>query len=821
MVLAPATVATAAPSDPSEGLARILATDLPIGELAAVGRATSGSVSRPGPVTESISPAALAQLINLPNLIPVIELPLINSASAPGLLDLGGDAALGALRSYASSPSDIRSIASAGTITDSGGINAAAVRNPATIGSTKLELTALLDQLGVAGITDTVVDSLRVEIGALAAYAAQTAGSPVDRQYGLAGARLVIHSPAVDAIAGTLSSAFSDVEDTVNGIAGPGGALQGALNAFSLNLNLLVGRIQAGPATANLTVDLSSVVDTVLAEPLSGNGGTVLIDLSTGNISIDIAKLLKGPGATDLNGLAPNTEVLNSDTIEAIGAGIADALGGLGETVREAVDAALYGTVLTIAAPVRVTLPVVGTLNLTTTVTSSLGGLIGLPGSAAPVVSLPPQIPAGLAAPLGVALSQLITSVGGTVDTVLDAATATLEETVNTLVGTVTDALEPLLAQIASITINQQTEEDPTELENEASSATVRALSVRLLPFLPEGPITTLALGSATVRVGEAAVPAICDVPANFIVNGNGRQLNTYSTTGALVSSGLSSTILGDIAATPDGRLYGIALSGAAGNLLRIDPTSGATLATIRLSGPLSTLTGVNALSALPDGRLLAGRSTGQTLYAIDPATGVTSVYPRTLPAGQVSGGDFIQLSDGDVIAITAQGAINRLVRLHPDGTSTSIGRVSRELRWRGRERQDLSRWFHRAGLRPGARPPRSIRGEHRADHGVLDGIPELRRHVAAGGSALPTALAGGGALHGPRGLPGRHRHPGMAAERRGRAHVHRRRGQRRCHADGDHRRHRTYRDHRDAALRHGAGNPADRCGRRRREHDV
>ncbi|MFD1860143.1 hypothetical protein EHW97_04085 [Aeromicrobium camelliae] len=177
--------ASAAPEDPAEGLARVIASDLLTADLADAVSASSGSQTDQGPNAAAIDAEVLNSLIGVQ--LPTIGLPLIASGGNPGLLDLGDAAAAGALNAASASPADDSSVAAAGAVGDNGAIDLGTVGDPTTIGDARLDLTALLGQLGVDDITDTVVDQLSVELGALASRAAQT-GAEAERTYGLAGA---------------------------------------------------------------------------------------------------------------------------------------------------------------------------------------------------------------------------------------------------------------------------------------------------------------------------------------------------------------------------------------------------------------------------------------------------------------------------------------------------------------------------------------------------------------------------------------------------------------------------------------------------------
>jgi hypothetical protein len=86
---------------------------------------------------------------------------------------------------------------------------------------------------------------------------------------------------------------------------------------------VLIGEVeqQRDAATAESGLEAAGLV-----EALEDEAGIVSIDLANGDIQIDLAKIVKGGDASDLNGLDPNTQVLTSDTISQITDAVADAV---------------------------------------------------------------------------------------------------------------------------------------------------------------------------------------------------------------------------------------------------------------------------------------------------------------------------------------------------------------------------------------------------------------------------------------------------------------------------------------------------------------
>src|SRR5699024_6919358 len=97
---------------------------------------------------------------------------------------------------------------------------------------------------------------------------------------------------------------------------------------------VLIGEVeqQRDAATAESGLEAAGLV-----EALEDEAGIVSIDLANGDIQIDLAKIVKGGDASDLNGLDPNPQVMTSDTISQI----TDALGAISGKVNDTLTDAL------------------------------------------------------------------------------------------------------------------------------------------------------------------------------------------------------------------------------------------------------------------------------------------------------------------------------------------------------------------------------------------------------------------------------------------------------------------------------------------------
>src|SRR5690606_4034722 len=174
-----------------------------------------------------------------------------------------------------------------------------------------------------------VLSDARLELGALSASATYDAENNPVGDYQVADGTLVLVSPAVAGLSGELTGALGEVSEPINDLVGADGALNGALNpllgtlagAIDPLLTIVGGGVENLGVTAALDVDLEAAVESVLAEPITSEDSAVTIDFSTGEVSIDLARLIADTqgGTYDgtLNGLDPNTEILEPGLIQA------------------------------------------------------------------------------------------------------------------------------------------------------------------------------------------------------------------------------------------------------------------------------------------------------------------------------------------------------------------------------------------------------------------------------------------------------------------------------------------------------------------------
>ncbi|NHI16198.1 choice-of-anchor G family protein [Microbacterium excoecariae] len=494
--------ATAAETDDSEALGQVIASELLGGELLDASQALAGNPSAPGPVETPLN-LGLLDIADI-DLGGGLVLPLVSEPGGGGLLELGN---AGALSAYASAPSGTTSTASGGVLGADGGIGLDP-ENPGAFENSTIELTNLFDQLGLSFVTDGVIDAAALELGATASTATATGnGGSVDvtSEYVLAGAGIELSSPLLGGLATALDETIAGVGTTLDEALGSEGAIGSLLGDFDLGVDLGVAAVEIGTGTIGvdgLDTALGDLADTIIAEPLVDSNGIVSIDLTAGTISVDVAA---ATASGSLNGLAPNTLLLDDVTINNIVQAISEALGSLTAKVQDGVTDVVNNTSVTIELDASISAFGIGVTNGGVTVSTTLGYLLGT-SDEEPVIDSDLSILGiinvgavieGIAEPLVDALNALLSPV---VETVFTSILSGLGTTVPALTAPIVTALSPVLEavnEVAEVTINEQ----PTPGYLGDESFTVNALSVEVLPSLG---VANIDLGSSTVRAAAA-----------------------------------------------------------------------------------------------------------------------------------------------------------------------------------------------------------------------------------------------------------------------------------------------------------------------------
>jgi len=426
---------------------------------------------------------------------------------------LGGDGilTLGVAGQYASS-TPTGATASAGAIGADGAI---AVGSGAPGTGATLDLRPLLSSVPAkAG----VLSDVELGLGALSSSITETrtaGGATTSTAYQVAGARYTMTSPAVSALTSSLQATVAGTSDGINGLTGQAGALDRAVTGVrgplettlrAVNgLGLVV--VETPTVSTTVSVDLRSTVTAQLAKPLTS--GPVTITPSTGQVVVDL-------GALD--GLDPNTDLLNPAQVTAITDGITDILTNqLPTGLTTAIDAAVRATAVTVDLKVGVAVPVaLGAAvreSLTVQVKTTLGQLLDGTTQASAVTvggtGLLTTLTGGLltGAVRGVVTSTLLPLVGDVYRPLLTgsglAATTTAVKAVTGATVTTLAPLTTLLRQLVTVTINAQ---DGVGFRDgrgtDAGSTSVHAVSLRVLPAILAARVD---LATSTVR----AVPFV------------------------------------------------------------------------------------------------------------------------------------------------------------------------------------------------------------------------------------------------------------------------------------------------------------------------
>lgn len=384
-----------------------------------------------------------------------------------------------------------------------------------------LSPAGLVDQLGLSGVTDQVVDDLTLELGAIASTA-DSNGEADNSDYVVADGILTVSSPAVGEISGALDTLVDDTGATLEDVIGDEG-LVNDLASLGVNVDLgAVGEISIAGDDATVSVEvrdaLNSVVENIINEKLEDESGIASIDLATGDIKIDLAKIVKGADATDLNGLDPNTQVLTSDTISSITTAVADALGTLTGKVTETLTDALNDVHLKINLPAEIRALFVTVASGNITVDATLGQLAGTDESDPTITTdmdLLGVIPIGelltaITDPLVTALLDITEPlIGG----ILTATVDELSTGVTSIVDPVLDGLDPVfgaLNQVVDLTINEQPtlKDEESQVTGNGSNGAGFTVSAVSLELLPSTDAIDINLASSSVRaIPEAQAP--------------------------------------------------------------------------------------------------------------------------------------------------------------------------------------------------------------------------------------------------------------------------------------------------------------------------
>ena len=520
------------PKEDSEALGQLIESDLLGAQLADVASAYSSSPTSTDEESTPLDVEALSALkIDLGN---GLSLPLVSGPGGAGLLDLGE---VGALNSYGHAPSYDSSKASAGAIGEDGALNLDP-DNPGNFGNAKVNLTDLLNQLNVDSLSDQIIDELSLELGALGSTAEGT-DADVTSKYVVADAKFNLSSPLVKGVSGDLDTALGGVGDTVDSAVGTDGALGMVLSDLDIDLSVLPGlglNISSGDIGVDgLDAALKGLSDEIVKTPLEDGDPTVegdeivSIDLSTGKVTVNVAN---AAGENGLNGLDPNTQLLNDTTLNNISAALTKAIGTLTTKITDGVTEVLNNTDVTLNLSAKLSALVYNT-NADIKVETTLGQLAGTDTDTDPTVTVIADDSGALSSILGFLgldlnelttklvtplLEELVDTLSTTLGGVIEGIGTDLAKNLDGIIEPVVTGLDGVfenLNLVADVTINEQpTKKDPVQKSevdgDNGPGFTVNAVSLELL----NGLTTTQAPGDvADINLASSSVRATADEP--------------------------------------------------------------------------------------------------------------------------------------------------------------------------------------------------------------------------------------------------------------------------------------------------------------------
>jgi len=680
--------------------------------IATVGLVLIGAVATPAAAVESDSAEAEGRVVSgggTVNLDGIASLAPAYSAdpSAPGIvasplqasvlstlgIDLGGGVQLfgpngvigvGALEQYAST-SEEDAYAASGAVTQDGSI---AVGGTGPQDNAFVDVTELLDTAALSAITTGLISELRVELGALSATAGSVGDDLATSDYQIADGTLVFTSPVVQNLTTNLNGALTTLTTTANGITGPTGILGQALPGIATSvvgpLTTALRTVTAGlvtvsnvAVTVGLTVNLNTALSAITAAPITSTDSAVTINFATGEVTVDLARLIAnsqgGPYDGTLNNLAPNTELLDPSLIQA---GLDGAVATIFDQVPALLVSSANNTLRSSTMTVRLTAnATVGTPPLAVPLvavnvlaTGTVASFLGTPGAPAPVLDTSQTTALGVI-PLGTLLTPITSTVVGTL---LPAIVTPLSNAI-TGVGITDAAFRPLVVaagtalqpitgvinQILSITANvQEAGSFTTPAGFDEGAFTQRAVSIDLLPLLGT-PLAEVNLASATVR--SAVIPAV-DVAITAPLDGD---VLTVPDSGATLPLAVTGTgeIGADVSVAAPGLPTQTTVVGPDGTWTVTFPAAGvgtyAVTATQTAGAEVSTASvGVSVEVGEIDDVVITAPADGTVLTV--PVDGTTDVV--------VSGTGQI----GADVVVSLLGQPDQTVVVGPDGTWTA-----------------------------------------------------------------------------------------------------------------------------------------------------
>lgn len=471
-----------------------------------------------------------------------ITLPLVDDGSGNGLLQLGTDG-IGVLSAYASAPDATSAHAAAGVVDEDGAINLDPTQGAGNV-ETNLQLTAVLNQLGLGPVTDTIADDLALRLGAVSSMA-QAEGGEVTSEYAVANAELYLHSPLVEEVGGLVKPGGlgEDLDNVVNGLLGEDGLVGGQIVGL---VSGLLSTLRLGNIELNATTNLEATLDELLGQPLTSEDELVTIDLQSGEVKVNLEKL----HGDNLSNLEPNTPLVNAEQLTRITSTVDGLLDSLSQRITDTLNNGVLDTRLVIEISLLGGL--VGKTRIDGTLSQILAGTAPVTGGGLLGVLLNPLVN-GLVNGLGPILGN-VDEDGNLQVTILNDIIGNLLTPVNALLGDgsvlgLSGLIDEVLGEVAQVTINSQPNEliaaqgsvdgrpnarrgtltDPSE---DFSVVPVRAQVLRLGT---DGGVVDLPLARSTVKATDIDdpilnAPELLDIDPNQGPRSGGNEVTLTGT---------------------------------------------------------------------------------------------------------------------------------------------------------------------------------------------------------------------------------------------------------------------------------------------------
>ncbi|GAA1923072.1 choice-of-anchor G family protein [Nocardioides marmoribigeumensis] len=429
------------------------------------GRFVSGTAGATDLTTLPDASSALAIVPGTPGPV-VVPVGAGSLDAAPGL---AGVVRYGAANQVAGASASGSSWSASGAVTDAGDMDLGG-QHPASV---SLDLAPFLADVPAVG---SALSGLQVSLAGVAAKATQAAGTDGAQSgdYAIKGGRLVLTSPTLADLPGTVSAAVAPVQAAVDGLAGPTGGLATALYGIPVVSDVL-GALTGAPTTVStVTADLDAVVTPLLGARTSTDG-LVTFDPATGKVTVDLGALTGG--ADGLNGLPVDTEVITPSVLAAVTSRLSTLVQDLVADVQSAVESAVAGAQVSLTSTQGVVTGLLAT-GMALTTTGTLGQVLDGTATTTQVLTL-------LGVTQTLSKATLLTALAGPVTSALTdgALPALVTDLLDGVLTPLTDLVLPgldALPDLLSLVVNHQ--------ETASGAFTQSAAVATVLPSAPTSP---------------------------------------------------------------------------------------------------------------------------------------------------------------------------------------------------------------------------------------------------------------------------------------------------------------------------------------------